>query len=174
MTKKVVPTIIITVLVCMFLDNIVFTQLNIADIRPDMIMAYTVTLSILIGSTRSQFICGGVGLFYDILLGKYLGLNCAVYVTAGLLAGFFFRKFYTDNVIFPAVVTLMLAFIRENFLALVAAISGIRFNYALMLVAYIIPCALFTAVMSIPLFAISKPLLSQYGKYISDKNSSLI
>ena len=174
MTKKVVPSIIIAALICMFLDNVVFTRLNIAGIRPDMLMTLTVTLGILIGSTRAQLICGGIGLLYDILLGKFLGLNCAVYVVSGIVAGVFFRKFYTDNVIFPAVVTLILAFVRENVFAVTVALTGVKFNYALMLFAYIIPCAAATALMCIPMYAVMKSFLYQYGKYLSDKRTGLL
>lgn len=174
MTRKVGFAIAIAVLICMFLDNIVFTTFNIAQVRPDMIMTLTVTLGILVGSTRSQIICGSVGLFYDILVGKYFGLNCAIYVVAGLIAGMFFRKFYTDNFVFPAIVTLILSFFREHFLALVAVLGGASFNYGYMLIAYIIPCSIFSAVMCIPLYLILKPLLIRYGKYISDKQGSLL
>lgn len=174
MTKKVTLTIVLTALVCLFLNGIVFSRLNIAGIRPDMIMAMTVSLGILIGSTRTQFICGGIGLLLDIIAGRFIGLNCAIYVIAGLVAGTFFRKFYTDNVVFPAFSAMILAFFRENMLALFSAISGTHFNYALMLVAYMIPCAIFTGVMCIPIYLIHKPLLSQYGRYISDKRQSLI
>ena len=174
MTKKVVPSIIIAALICMFLDNVVFTRLNIAGIRPDMLMTLTVTLGILIGSTRAQLICGGIGLLCDIFITKLFGLNCAVYLLAGLISGMFFRKFYTDNVVFPALLTLALAFLREHIIAGAAAITGSSFNYGLLLITYILPCSVFTAVMCIPMFAILKPLLSQYGKFISEKHAGLL
>lgn len=174
MAKRAIPAIIISALICIFLDRIVFSNFNVLGIRPDMLMGLTVSFGILIGNTRSQIICGAIGMLYDILVGKLIGLNCAVYVVAGLVAGFFFRKFYTDNVIFPAVVTLILSFVRENILAAVVAVSGVQFNYIMMLFTYIIPCALVTALMCVPLYAILKPFLEQYGKYLSDKSASLL
>ena len=173
MTKKVVPTIAISALVCIFLDEVIFSRVNILGVRPDLLMALTVSFGILIGSVRSQIICGGIGLLYDIAAGRMIGLNCAIYVVAGLVSGLFFRKFYTDNIVFPAFLTLILAFFRENVLALASALSGGHFNYGLMLIAYMIPCAIFTAITCIPIYLIQKPLLAQYGRYISDKQQSL-
>ena len=174
MLKKAGITITIASLVCVFLDCIVFTRVNIMGVRPDMIMVLCVTLGILTGHLRSQLICGGIGLLCDIFIAKLFGLNCAVYLLAGLISGMFFRKFYTDNVVFPALLTLALAFLREHIIAGAAAITGSSFNYGLLLITYILPCSVFTAVMCIPMFAILKPLLSQYGKFISEKHAGLL
>ena len=173
MTKKVVPTIIISAIICLFLNGIVFSGLTIFGTRPDMLTALTVSLGILIGATRTEIICGAIGLLLDINAGRFIGLNCAVYVIIGCVAGQFFRKFYTDNVVFPAIVAMIMELIRENILAIFAAIGGARFNYAVMFFAYMIPCAVFTGVMCIPMYLIHRPLLDQYGKYIYDKQSSL-
>lgn len=173
MTKKVVPTLIISALLCLFMNGIIFSRVSILGARPDMMIALTVSVGILLGATRAQLICGAIGLLLDINSGRFIGLNCAIYVIAGFIAGQFFRKFYTDNIVFPAVVALVLSFLRENILAIFAMITGARFNYAIMMVAYMIPCAVFTAIMCIPLYLIQKPLLDQYGRYIYDKQSSL-
>ena len=172
MTKKVVPTIIISALICLFLNGIVFTRLNIAGIRPDMVIALTVSIGILLGSVRAEIICGAIGLLLDVSVGRFIGLNAAIYVITGFVAGRFFRKFYSDNVIFPAVIALAAGFLRENVLALFAAITGAQFNYAVMLFAYMIPCALMTGVACILIYLIQKPLFEQYGRYIYDKQSS--
>ena len=172
MTKKVVPTIIISVLCCLILNGMIFSRVTIAGVRPDMIMALTVSLGILIGSARTQLICGAIGLVLDINAGRFIGLNTAIYLTAGLVAGLFFRKFYTDNVVFPSIVAAALTLFREIVYALFALFTGAHFNLAVMVFAYMIPCAVFTGVMTIPIYLIQKPLLDQYGRYIQDKQSS--
>ena len=137
-------------------------------------MALTVTIGIMAGYIRSQIICGALGLLYDIYVCKVVGINCAVYVAAGLISGMFFRKFYTDNVIFPAILAAILVFIKENINAIITGVSGTSYNYALALIAFIIPKAVLTAIVTIPIYAVMKPMLADYSKYISDKRSNLI
>ncbi|NLB61156.1 MAG: hypothetical protein GX802_01830 [Clostridiales bacterium] len=54
------------------------------------------------------------------------------------------------------------------------ALFGANYNFLLMLVIYILPCALLTGVLTIPVHLCVKPLLNTYGKYIFDKQSSLV
>lgn len=162
-------TIALAAVICVFLDSVLFSKLNFWDIRPDMVIALAVALGITVGGSRAGLVCGGIGLLWDMLFYKMLGVNAAIYLLSGVICGRFFRKYYADNALIPAVIGLGLSFFKDNVFAIIAALGGARMNYGLMLVSYILPCALFTGVMCIPLFYILKPMLARYSKYLSEK-----
>ncbi|HHT86320.1 MAG TPA: rod shape-determining protein MreD [Clostridiales bacterium] len=167
-------TIAIAIIICKFIDNAIFAKYNLADIRPDMMLALLVVIGFSIGSMRAGLIGLGVGFLYDILYFDSIGINASVYMICGMAAGFFFRKFYADNVILPSIAAAVLCFIKHNILAIITALYGAHFNYFLMLIVYILPCALLTGVFCIPVYFVIKPLLKTYGKYIYDKQSSIV
>lgn len=161
--------IALAALACMFLDSVLFGSLNLWDIKPDMVIALAVALGITVGGRRAGVVCGSIGLLWDILFYKMLGVNAAIYLLSGVICGKFFRKYYADNALIPALIGLGLSFFKDNVFAIIVALGGGRMNYGLMLVSYILPCALFTGIMCIPLFYILKPLLARYSKYLSEK-----
>lgn len=171
MRTKAGMTIAIAILICLLLDAVVFAKLNIADIRPDVVIALAVALGITVGSLHAGLICGGIGLLWDIMFYKVIGLNAAIYLLAGLVCGCFFRKFYADNAIIPALLGFCISFVKDNVYAIVVAIGGGGYNYGLLLLTYILPCALFTGIMCIPAYYSLKPLLARYGKYLSEKHN---
>lgn len=167
-------TIALSVLVCLFLDSVLFDKLNLWDIRPDMVIALAVALGILIGGTRAGIICGSIGLLWDILFYKMLGVNAAIYLVSGVICGTFFRKYYADNALIPALLGASLSFVKDNVLAIIAALGGARIGYGFMLISYILPCAVFTGVMCIPLYFVLKPMLARYSKYLSEKRDDRV
>ena len=169
MRAKAGMTIAIAALICLFLNSVLFDKLNFWDIRPDMVIALAVALGITVGSMHAGLVCGGIGLLWDILFYKMIGINAAIYLLSGIICGRFFRKYYANNALIPALIGLGLSFIKDNIFAVIVALGNVSYSYPLMLVSYILPSALFTGIMCIPLFYCLKPILARYSKSLSEK-----
>lgn len=153
-------TTIASVLIAMFLDSVIFPQLNIMGARPDALLAVVVSLSVLMGSFPGALIGLASGLLMDILFNRFLGISAALYMLIGMCSGVFYRKFYADNYIIPVATAAVAALIKELVMAGVAVISGAKFNFGSMMVQYILPCMLMSAALCLLTHLIHKPLLA--------------
>ena len=127
-----------------YLDNTFFNLINLYGIRPDIELAMIVSLGVLIGSGPAGAIGFGLGLLADIFFNKIVGLTALTYMLTGVFAGFFYRKFYADNIIIPTVTAAIAAFLKAHVFFIAALIAGAKPSYLLTLAAHILPCALLT------------------------------
>lgn len=162
MNKKL--TALFTILLCMLLDSIVFARVNLFDIRPDAMLAATVSFAVLTGSGSGAVfgLCGG--LLMDALFGRSLGLYAALYLIAGLCAGYFYKKFYADNLVVPAAAAAAAGFFKDIALAFVVFVGGARFGFAGIAIRYILPCAILTGLLCALLHLVLKPQLTRQVK----------
>lgn len=149
----------IAILLCLELDSTVFTRINIADIRPDAMLAATVSYAILEGSLPGALFGVSGGLLLDILFGQSLGLFGAFYMAAGLAAGFFYNKFYADNLIVPMAAAATACFLKDLLLALGKLVGGAAFPFAGLIVRYMLPCAILTGLLCALIHLLFKRLL---------------
>lgn len=150
----------VTMFICFYMDSIFFPLVNFYDICPDMMLAASICIAILSGSVSGARFGVIGGLVMDIAVGRFLGLNGAMYMSVGYLAGFFYKKYYADNIIFPAVASSAACFLKDNFLAAISALTGTKFVYTSVLLTYIVPCALITGAAAFLMYVILKPLFT--------------
>ncbi|MDD3919553.1 MAG: rod shape-determining protein MreD [Eubacteriales bacterium] len=151
----------IGILLCVYFDSIFFAKLNIAGIRPDVMLAFVVSFSILEGPLMGAVLGGAGGLLMDILFGRALGVYAALYLIAAVAAGVFYGKFYADNVVIPAVTAVIAGIAKDLVLALIVLAMGTKFQFAMLLVQYILPCALSTGVMCLLIHLLLKPMVAR-------------
>lgn len=136
---------ILVLAVAFYLDTTFFNLVNLYGIRPDVMLAVVVSLGFLLGSAPAAAVGFGLGLLADIFFNKIVGLTALTYMLTGVAAGFFYRKYYADNLIIPTVTAAVAAFVKTHVFLLAVAIAGARPGYFLTLAAYIIPVSLVTA-----------------------------
>ena len=163
--KRYALVIAVSIIVCSYLNAAFFTNVNIFGIRPDAILALIVSIGVLLGGLPASIIGLGVGLMMDVFFNKIVGLSAIAYIVSGIAGGIFYKKFYADNVIIPAATAVVSTFFKEHILCLAALLAGARFNYGLMLVAYILPCCLLTGGICILIHMVMKSML--VGKHKS-------
>ncbi len=146
------------------IDTIIFTRLDLFGIRPDTLLILVVVFSILGGASRGVIAGVAGGLAIDIMFGRYIGLTPLMYLIVGVLAGVFYQRFYSNNILLPAFVTGAGIVIKEALTGLFLMLIGSEFNFALMLVRYIVPTALMSAGISIPLFLLFRYLFARQTK----------
>lgn len=162
MNRKITATI--TMLICIYLDCIFFARVHFMDIRPDAMLAATISFAVLSGSVPGAVFGAVGGLLLDILAGRYVGLSAALYLLCGLAGGFFYKKFYADNIIVPALTAAACGLGKDLVLSLVALIAGARYAYGSILARVVLPSALLTGAFCILIHLILKPILARQVK----------
>ena len=161
MRRFVLP---IALLLGVYLDSIFFARVNISGVRPDTLMAVIVSYGVLAGSLGCGLLGLGMGLFMDILFGKYIGLSAIGYMFAGLVGGIFYQKFYADNVIIPAAVAAVSVLVKEHIMMLAVRLSGGAFSYGQMFGLYVVPCMLVTVALTALVHIVLKRALARQVK----------
>ena len=144
----------------LFLDSVLFHQVNLSGARPDAVLAMMASLGVLMGGVRGGVLGAAVGLVADILYSGQLGLSAIGYMAAGALGGLFYQKYYADNIVIPALVAVAGAFFKENVMAVAAWLSGAEFSYFRVLASCILPCMLLTGAFCMPVHAVLKKLFA--------------
>jgi rod shape-determining protein MreD len=150
----------LSIIICIYLDSVFFHRVNLYGIRPDCVLALTVTLGILMGSLPAAVIGTFTGLFTDIFFGEFVGYNAAILLVAGMASGFFYRKYYADNLIIPALTAGFTALGKELVNAGVVFLTVGRYSFTTMFARYILPGSLMTTAVCILMVIILKPVLT--------------
>lgn len=164
-------SVAISLLLAMYLDSVFFGRLNLVGIRPDCVLALSVSLGVLLGLQEGMLFGLLGGLLMDVFFGRAIGLSAMIYMLCGIAGGAFYKKFYADNIIVPAVTAAICALVKENFLALVVRIQGGNFGYFEMLFAYMLPCALLTGGLCALAHLLLKPTLQRQVKKHYDRSA---
>ncbi|HPY36948.1 MAG TPA: rod shape-determining protein MreD [Clostridia bacterium] len=149
---------LLCILVCIYLDSVFFARINILGIRPDAMLAAVVSFAVHTGSAAGAGLGAAGGLLLDVLFGRSLGLYTAIYLCAGFGAGYFYKKFYADNVIIPAAFAAALGVVKELLLALIVRLGGVSYSFLNVLGRYILPSALLSGLLCALFHVILKPL----------------
>lgn len=163
--------VFISLMFAMFMDSAIFARFSILGVVPDCVLAVVVCMGILLGATDAALAGCVVGIIIDVLFGKAVGVNAIAYMTAGMAGGIFYKKYFADNIFIPIATVAVCAFLKESFMAIVTGFMGGRFNYFEMLATYIVPSALFTAVLCLPVHIYLKPRLLQSAKKRYDRSA---
>jgi rod shape-determining protein MreD len=150
----------LSIIICVYLDSVFFSRVNLYGIRPDCVLALIVSLGILMGSLPAAVIGTFTGLFTDIFFGEFVGYNAAILLVAGMASGFFYRKYYADNLIIPALTAGFTALAKELVNAGVVFLTVGRYSFTTMFARYILPGSLMTTAMCILMVIILKPVLT--------------
>lgn len=142
-------------------DTIVLPRISLFGIHPDTILIMVVLFAILGGGTRGVLAGVVAGLAVDVLFGMYIGLTALLYLMVGVLAGVFYSRFYANNFLLPALVCGAGVILKETLTGLFLMLMGAGFNLAAILVRYVVPSALLTAAVSIPLFLLYRHLFAK-------------
>lgn len=127
-----------------FIDNVFADNVVVFGFRADVMLAAVVALGVLAGPLTGSAAGLILGLITDIVFNKIVGLSALTYMFSGLAGGFFYRKFYADNLIIPTVTAMICSFIKEHVFLIAAKLSGGRPPYFYTLASYVIPCFLLT------------------------------
>ncbi len=147
-----------------YLDSVVFCRFNLYGIRPDVLMVLIVSYAMLMGRLPACILGCALGLFMDAMFGKMIGLTAICYLLAAYVASFFYQKFYADNLVIPVVISGLGQLFEEHLMAGAMLLRGGSFAYLKTLTTYILPCAVLTGLLCIPLHLLLKHALGQQAR----------
>ncbi|MBT3318790.1 MAG: rod shape-determining protein MreD [Clostridia bacterium] len=138
---------VVVSIVSLIFTGAVFPNLNIAGIYPDLIIVSIVSIAILERSMAGAMIGLVCGLILDVLFSDAIGVIAIPYLIIGA-AMFFVRKNlrYMDRFVLPAVFAFSAHLVKEFISALIAYMLGRDFSFWFMFARYILPKAVFSAV----------------------------
>lgn len=166
--RRFVPAICFVLAI--YMDYVLFPNVNLFGVVPDTLLAVLVSYSILRGRLPGMIVGGCLGLLTDILFGKFIGLNALLYAGCAAAAGFFYRKFYADNIIVPIATAAICSFVKENVMAGIVTIMGASYHYGMMLARFILPGVLITAGVCMLTHLALKPAVIKNFNRRSDRN----
>lgn len=171
MIRRITP--VVAVLICLYLDTIFFPRVNLIGMRPDAMLALTVSYAVCTGYLPGAILAVAGGLASDLIGGTAFGLNAALYLLAALAGGFFYKKFYADNVVVPAVTAIACGFFKDITVGLIRLIGGGNMEFGGLLVKYILPSALMSGLLCVLFHLALKPLVArqikrQHASHVGD------
>lgn len=144
----------ILIIICTLLQCSVFQFIEIASIKPNLLLIVTVSFGLMRGrksGLTTGFFCG---LCCDLFFENILGFQALVYMWIGYLAGYFYRIFYDDDIKTPllliSVADLLYGGCQYFFTFLIRG----RINFFFYLGRIIIPEILYTIILTIVTYRI--------------------
>jgi rod shape-determining protein MreD len=128
------------------------------QITPDIILIGIVYLGIKKGKIPGSIGGFTAGLIFDLFSFSFLGLSALSKATSGFISGFFNRENkvdkYTETYIFILIVFISSLF--NNILYFSLYFQGTSLNFTAIIIRYIFPSAIYTALLAIPLVIFNK------------------
>lgn len=102
------------------LQSTVFTHLIIAGVKPDILLILVLFQSIFNGHEKGGIIGFSIGLFEDLLLGRFIGMNALAKGLSSFFVGWIAKGAFRENLLVP----ILLIFLGTLFNQLIFLISG--------------------------------------------------
>nr|WP_238442627.1 rod shape-determining protein MreD [Desulforamulus reducens] len=129
------------------LQSTVFTFLQVAGIKPDLVLMFVVFNGFLRGSREGAFLGFLAGLAQDIFTGSYIGLNALTKMLAGYLVGLAETRFYKESVIIVSMVTFVVGVVNQVILYLLLFYLNVEISPYYAFGQVIIPSAIYTGLL---------------------------
>ncbi|RJQ30545.1 MAG: rod shape-determining protein MreD [Peptococcaceae bacterium] len=113
--------LLLLAVIALILQATMVNFIAINGVKPDLVMLFIIIFGFLRNAREGAFWGFCAGLLEDLFVGNCIGLNAISKLTAGYLAGLAGSKFYRENQLIAAVVTLL------------ASIAGLIVYYLLLL-----------------------------------------
>ena len=98
--KRLAVTAVL-VLVCYLLQCTVFSSLELAGIKPNLMIIATSSIGFMRGSKEGMLVGFFSGLFIDIQFGTVIGMYALIYMLTGYVNGRFMQMYYDEDIKLP-------------------------------------------------------------------------
>ncbi|HHY23720.1 MAG TPA: rod shape-determining protein MreD [Clostridiaceae bacterium] len=140
------------IFIIILVQTTVLDYIKINDIKPNLILVYTVCSSILEGSTGGALIGLFAGLTQDIVAGKTLGFYAILGMYLGAISGLANKMLFKDNYIVVFIFTFTLTVVYESGVYLLSGFASLRPGVLFALKRIVLPEALYNSIFSILIY----------------------
>ncbi|GAB6179994.1 rod shape-determining protein MreD [Desulfotomaculum defluvii] len=131
----------------LILQSTVFAFLQVAGVKPDLVLMLVVFNGFLRGSREGAFLGFLAGLAQDIFTGSYIGLNALTKMVAGYLVGLAEARFFKESVILVSMFTMLVGVVNQVIFYLLLYYLQIEVSPIYALGQVIIPSAIYTGLL---------------------------
>lgn len=135
------------IILAMLLQATVFSFLQVAGVKPDLILMLVIFNGFLRGSREGAFLGFLGGLAQDIFTGSYIGLNALTKMAAGYLAGLAEARFYNESVIIVTLTTFFTSMVSHGTNYILLYYLDIQVPAFFAIIQVIMPTSLYTALL---------------------------
>lgn len=156
---------------CFLLQTVLFPSLAIGDIVPNILIILTVATAYMQGRVGGMYMGLICGLLTDLYTGSLLGLNGAIYMAIGFIAGIAYRLYYRDDYVMPVLLigcgNLVSAFMIYVFEFLFQGKLAVAFY----LRRIILPEVIYTVIVSIVLYKLLHSIHNRLERWVQKEVS---
>lgn len=153
--KRIVITAVI-VLAAYLLQSAVFPAIEIAGIKPNIMLIITAAFGFMRGSREGMIVGFVSGLLIDIQSGEMIGFYALIYLLAGYINGFFEQMYFDEDIKLPLLLIVLNDLIYGICIYFFSFLLRSDFNFLYYLNRIIIPEAIYTIVITLVVY----PLLT--------------
>lgn len=143
---------LLMILVCFLLQSAVFSHFELAGVTPNLLIVIAASYGFMRGSKSGIFAGFFCGLLLDISLGSYVGGYALLYMYIGYLNGLFRKVLFGDDLKLPIFLIGSSDIVYGCAIYLVLFVLRRQYDFWFYLTNIIIPEAIYTIIVSIPLY----------------------
>ncbi len=151
--KKIV-IIALTIVVAYLLQTSVFSNLQLANVTPNILIIVTSAFGFMRGRKDGMFVGFFCGLLLDLSSGTLFGLYALIYLLIGYLNGLFEKLFYGDDIKLPIVLIAVSDFAYSLVVYIIFFLVKGRFDIWFYFISVMLPELVYTVLVSIALYFI--------------------
>ncbi len=138
---------LLLIILAMLLQSTFFSFLQVAGVKPDLILMLVVFNGFLRGSKEGAFLGFLAGLLQDVFTGNYIGINAITKMLAGYLVGLAETRFYKESVVIVSLVTFFAAILNQLAYYILLFYLDILVPPSSAIVGVILPSAIYTTLL---------------------------
>lgn len=151
---------------CFFLQTILFPNLAIGGIVPNILLILTVSTAYMQGKLKGLYMGLICGLITDVLCGSLLGLYGIVYMVIGYLNGTAYRIYYRDDYVMPVLLIGVSNFVSGFCVYVFEFLLKGKLDVGYYLRRIIIPEMLYTVLVSIVLYKLIHTIHNKLERWV--------
>jgi len=149
--KAKIIIFVVLVLITFVLQQTLASKIAIFDIAPNFLIFIVVFSAFYFESLQAAAIGGSIGLLYDLMQGKYIGLEMLSFAAVALGVSFWSRRFYKDNYLIPIIAVFLSTIGYGVLFLLFSRLACLSLPFWSSLLFFVLPQAVYNAVLA-PLF----------------------
>ena len=149
--KRIFITALV-ILVAYVLQCTVFPVLDIAGIKPNVLLIVTASFGFMIGSKSGMLVGFLSGLLIDIQFGKMIGFYALIYLVVGFLNGLFEQMFYDEDIKLPLFLIAVSDFLYGITIYFFTFLLNSDFRFTYYLNRIIVPEMIYTIVITLGVY----------------------
>lgn len=158
---------ILEICFCFLLQTILFPNLAIGGIVPNILLILTVATAYMQGRRKGMYMGLICGLLTDIICGGLLGLYGIVYMMIGYVDGAAYRIYYRDDYVMPVLLIGASNLVSSFMVYVFEFLLKSKLNVGFYLTRIVIPEALYTVLVSVVLYKLLNSIHNRLELWIN-------